>query len=774
MNLRHVRPSVALLGIAIVALVVRLVYLAELSGNPLLSVLMGDSREYDRWAQQLAGGQWIGTEVFYQTPLYPYALAVIFRIAGHSLGLVRIIQAMLGAASCALLGLAGRRFFSDRVGVIAALLLAFYPPAIFFDGLIQKSSLDIFLITLVLASLAEFQDRRHWTWLIALGATTAALVLNRENAFVLYPVVGAWLLFQFRDVPVRRRVGWAAVFLSATLVVLLPVGARNYRVGGEFVLSTSQLGPNFFIGNNAHASGSYESLVPGRGDAVYERADAMALASKAVGRPLSPGEVSDYWLRQSFAYIRTQPVQWLALLGKKVLLTLNAAEIPDTESIEAYADVSRMLGGLLWFNFGVVLPLAALGGWIHRRQWRRLLILYGMVASLALAVAAFYVVARYRHPLVPILLLFSAAGLGALLDIRRANAPKPVGGRRAARGNAHKPPASRQPLSPQGWSREWIPGLAAAGLLAIVTHLPMKVVHDQTYINLGAFFVRTGRAADAVPVLLKAVAVDPSDAAPHLNLGLAYRETGEQQAAVEELTTAVRLRPDYAEAHGALGVMLRDLGRPADALQHLREVARLLPQSAEAHSNLGLALMETGQPNEAIIEHRRAIALAPDTPNPHNNLAVALQQTGDTQQAVAEYRKALLIKPDDAEAHSNLALALASVRDYDGAFRHFGEAIRLQPGSYGVRINFGNALCEAGRTAEGIGQYQEAGRLSPDSIDPPYLSAQAYARTGRLAEAVVSLEKALGVANATGRTDMVQQLNEAIRQARALMERRVR
>ena len=80
---------------------------------------------------------------------------------------------------------------------------------------------------------------------------------------------------------------------------------------------------------------------------------------------------------------------------------------------------------------------------------------------------------------------------------------------------------------------------------------------------------------------------------------------------------------------------------------------------------------------------------------------------------------------------------------------------------------------EAGRTAEGIGQYQEAGRLSPDSIDPPYLSAQAYARTGRLAEAVVSLEKALGVANATGRTDMVQQLNEAIRQARALMERRV-
>jgi len=771
MNLRHLRPSAALLGIALVALVVRLVYLAELSGNPLLSVLMGDSRQYDQWALQIAGGQWIGTEIFYQTPLYPYCLAVIFKIAGHNLDLVRVIQAVLGAASCVLLGLAGRRFFGDRVGVVAALLLAFYPPAIFFDGLIQKSSLDIFLITLVLALIAEFQRRPRWRWLIALGAATAALTLNRENARIVYPVVGAWLLFQFRDVPVRRRVGWAAVFLSATLVVLLPVGIRNYRVGGEFLLSTSQLGPNFFIGNNAHASGSYESLVPGRGDAVYERADAMALASKAVGRPLSPGEVSDYWLGQSFAYIRAQPVQWLALLGKKVLLTLNAAEIPDTESIEAYAGSSRVLGGLLWLNFGIVLPIAALGVWTQRRHWRRLLILYGMFAGLALAVAAFYVVARYRHPLVPIVLLFAAAGLGAVLDIRRVSVPQPVAGRRE-RGKARKPPAGRQPVALPDWKRQWIPGLAAAGLLAIVTHLPMKVVHDQTYINLGAFLVQNGRAADAVPVLLKAVAVDPVYAEPHFNLGLAYRDTGKPQAAVEELTKAVGLRPDYPEAHSALGVMLRSLGRPAEALQHLREAARLLPQSAEAHSNLGLALMEAGQPNEAIIEHRRAMALAPATPNPHNNLAVALQQTGDLPQAIAEYRKALLIKPDDVEAHGNLAFALASIRDFDAAFRHFGEAIRLEPHSYGLRINFGDALCEAGRTAEGIGQYEEAARLSPDSIDAPYLAAQAYAREGRFAEAVASLEKALSVANATGRSDMVGQLNEAIRQTRALMPRR--
>ena len=50
----------------------------------------------------------------------------------------------------ALLGLAGYRFFSTRVGAIAGFVLAIYAPAIFFDGLIQKSVLDLFFIALSL------------------------------------------------------------------------------------------------------------------------------------------------------------------------------------------------------------------------------------------------------------------------------------------------------------------------------------------------------------------------------------------------------------------------------------------------------------------------------------------------------------------------------------------------------------------------------------------------------------------------------------------------
>src|SRR5205814_5019650 len=104
LNQQYPRGWLPLIIIGVAAFALRVMYFVELRGTPLFAVLIGDGKQYDAWAQQIAGGQWIGTEVFYQTPLYPYFLAVIFKVAGHSLLTVRIIQALLGAAACVLLG----------------------------------------------------------------------------------------------------------------------------------------------------------------------------------------------------------------------------------------------------------------------------------------------------------------------------------------------------------------------------------------------------------------------------------------------------------------------------------------------------------------------------------------------------------------------------------------------------------------------------------------------------------------------------------------------
>src|SRR5437773_6489701 len=144
------RRSAVLLPLAIfaIAFAVRLVHLLQIRRAPFFSVLMGDSKGYDEWAQRIAAGDWLGHDVFYQAPLYPYFLGVVYSLFGRNVFLVRLIQAAIGSASCALVALAARRLFSPRAAIAAGLVMALYAPAIFFDGLLQKSVLDVFFVSL--------------------------------------------------------------------------------------------------------------------------------------------------------------------------------------------------------------------------------------------------------------------------------------------------------------------------------------------------------------------------------------------------------------------------------------------------------------------------------------------------------------------------------------------------------------------------------------------------------------------------------------------------
>ena len=197
-------PAAALF---LVAMAVRLLHLWAIRDTAYFDVLMGDARSYDLWAQRLAAGDWIGADVFYQAPLYPYFLGVLYAVFGRDLLMVRLIQAMVGAAAVVLLSSAGERLFSRRVGLAAGLALALYAPAIFFDGLLQKSVLDVFFICLSIWVVSRLVDRpRSAPLWLGLGASMGALSLTRENALALVAVAAAWsLTFAFKTADGRRQ-----------------------------------------------------------------------------------------------------------------------------------------------------------------------------------------------------------------------------------------------------------------------------------------------------------------------------------------------------------------------------------------------------------------------------------------------------------------------------------------------------------------------------------------------------------------------------------------
>src|SRR5262249_7369985 len=133
----------------------------------------------------------------------------------------------------------------------------------------------------------------------------------------------------------------------------------------------------------------------------------------------SPGEVSRFWTNRSLDYIRADPGAWLTLMARKAALTFSAAEVSDTECQDVYAEWSWLLRILRPFDFGLLLGMAVLGAVLTVSSWRRLWLLYAIGATYAVSVVLFFVLSRYRFPLVPVLMILAAGGLAELIELAR-------------------------------------------------------------------------------------------------------------------------------------------------------------------------------------------------------------------------------------------------------------------------------------------------------------------------------------------------------------------
>src|SRR5262249_30084007 len=110
----------------------------------------------------------------------------------------------------------------------------------------------------------------------------------------------------------------------------------------------------------------------------------------------------------------------LRLMARKAALLVNRREMIDTEDPSMYAEWSwplRVLGPVA--QFGVLFPLAVLGVVLTWGERRRLGVFYALALAYGASVVVFYVVARYRYPLVPFLAVFSAPGVLGLVDLFR-------------------------------------------------------------------------------------------------------------------------------------------------------------------------------------------------------------------------------------------------------------------------------------------------------------------------------------------------------------------
>jgi Flp pilus assembly protein TadD len=605
-------------------LAVKVSVLLQLHEHPLLQPFGGlDAEYYVALGRQVAGGNLaLGSEPYFLSPLYAYFLGAVFWVSGGSLFAARFTQILLGTAAVWLLYGVARRWAGRRAAVFTALLFGATGLFTFYEVLLLQAALDPLLTALDLALMTRAWRRdTAGAWLLA-GGALGLHALNRPNVLAAACAVALAVVVWHRT---RRSLVLAGALLGGAALLVAPATARNFAVSGDFVVISSHGGLNLLIGNNPQADGTYRQI-PGITPAIIGQAqDAKRLAEQEVGHPLTAPGVSAYFADRALDWIRHEPARAALLFWRKLGLTFNAGFVPLNLSYPYYAgDESPMLRALA-IGPWLLLPLGLLGllwpGEMRRDgQWCAMIAWTG---GFAVTVAAFFVSARYRMPLlVPL-----CVGAGAALDFLT---------RSAARREYRK-----------------LALMLAAGLvLAVLTNLPtgldtgVAAEREATIIWL----IDNGRTRDALDRLPRAEAGNPDAAGLLLRAGKAFDEAKDGANAVQFLTRAVGLDQTRSDTRLALGSALLHAGKPEQAVDQLGSAVALSPADPEGREALGLALAMLGRGDAARTELSEAHRLNPRSASICLNLAVVEAQAGRTLAARELAGEALRLRPGYPQA----------------------------------------------------------------------------------------------------------------------------
>jgi len=572
------------LAVFVLAFALRAAYVFQVWSHPAARLPILDADAYRRIALEIRAGDWLGDAVYYLDPLYPFFLAGIYSVIEPDTRGVLLVQAFLDSVSVVITMLIARRLFGDRSAIVAGLLAATYEVYFYYDGLLQKEALMIFLLTSALLLILRAADQeRARAWLPA-GFLVGMVALTRGNSLLFAPVMLLWILIAGRGDRFARLAA-TLLFGVGIAAAILPVTVRNYRVGGDFVLLNSQAGQNFYIGNfRANQTGGYLTPPFLRPNPRVEETDFAAEARRRTGRSdLRPSEVSNYWFRQGLAEIAADPGQFVRHAVRKTLLIFNRYEIPDNQSFEYYQRNFAPMLGLPFPTWAAVVPFAASGIWFARRL-RLTPILVLFLASYASGLVMFFNLSRMRLPLVPVAIVFASFALVQFAERLR---------RRDLRGLV-------------------VPAAIASAIVPItrldLLHFDLSVRHY----NIGWIYVERGEEHWQKGLALRARG-DEAGARAELERALEERSRAEEEyeRGIERYPDSELLRNVILNSMLARAAALGEIDRPEAALEVAQAIATRFAQFPASFVALGKAYEGVGKPALAANAFRRALDLEP-------------------------------------------------------------------------------------------------------------------------------------------------------------------
>lgn len=511
------------------ALGVRSIFLGQFLSYPFFypDVEGLDPFLYHESAKCLAQGYWPQGALLYSHPFYPYIVSFFYSIFGVDSYFITVFQFLLGAFSSVLLFFIARYVFKEKAAVFGSFFAAIYAPIMFNEAMLVPSALAIFLNLSAIFVLVD-TAKIHSLARTFLGGLLLGCSLATNSGIAPFIIIFIfWLAYLFKA---QRKLlfGQIGCFVLALLLPLSLLSLKNYFVEGRFTTFAGHGGINFYIGNNPQAAGTFNAPFGFSPCAEKLSQESAAYAQKALGKDTTALEISSYWYKKAFSYIKGNPFKWFKLLLRKITLFYNGTEIGDVADFYFAKNYSTLLR-FNPFTFRVVGTLGLAGMILALpRYFKKAFLLYAAIFGFMFSCMLFFVNARYRLSSVPFLIIFAGFAIYKILQIFK-----------------------RRDFGRLGIS------IAVVILCFIFVNKKAIAIDTLTPVyNLSVQYAKGGLYDKSIAISQRLLNIKENNilSAVHFNLGLCYYRKNMHKEAVSEFEEALRINPHDYSAHFNLGV----------------------------------------------------------------------------------------------------------------------------------------------------------------------------------------------------------------------------
>lgn len=311
-------------------------------------------------------------------------LGIIYKVFGYQPIVARLVMVMLSTLLVFMIFLVGKRFFDEKVALLAAGIAAGYAYLIFYGVTLVTET--PFILALLVAIYTGFRiiAGGHKYWWVLMGIALAIAVLLRMAVVFFLPFYFLWLLNSLSDWRQRTCVLIPIILIIAAVV---PLTVRNYRLWDRFLLLESQFGHVFWNGNHPDHNGNFHpyEVFPIPEEVLASHNDSI---------------ITNELLRMGIANVLDDPYHFLQLTGTRLR---EFYMFWPTANSTPLANVLRV------FSFGVLVPFAIVGLVYGLKNWRDLLLIYLFILIHTGVYATSWTMIRYRLPIDVFLILFAAS-----------------------------------------------------------------------------------------------------------------------------------------------------------------------------------------------------------------------------------------------------------------------------------------------------------------------------------------------------------------------------